>query len=223
MQQLSTLSRSITPLSFKVVFKILILLSWLPKLQLRIWTKIDLKTEILSVFESSHFVNSKRSLCNTGFVLPICVSIYLLCLLSRANCMPPSYLNFSTFCTVLQLTWAIHWLGLLEKHNSLFVSVLHVSFYIDLTQLQTDQERVEHPVQTMQVLNCPQRANGWSCIFLPWHPCWLACDWLIQGWSTSRRRRATFLTVLSQRATSYTWAHTNITPSLSYTHTFAQL
>jgi len=25
--------------------------------------------------------------------------------------MPPSYLNFSTFCTVLQLTCAIHRLG----------------------------------------------------------------------------------------------------------------
>jgi len=39
----------------------------------------------------------------------------------------------------------------------------------------------------------------------------------VQGWSTNQRPRATFLTVLPQRATSYTWAHMNIT-SLPHSH-----
>ena len=42
---------------------------------------------------------------------------------------------------------------------------------------------------------------------------------LLQGWPTSQRRRATFITVLQQRATSYTWAHMNITPSVPHSHT----
>jgi len=45
-----------------------------------------------------------------------------------------------------------------------------------------------------------------------------------QGWPTSQRTRATFLTVLPQRATPYTWAHTT-SPYLilTHTHTYAQL
>jgi len=47
---------------------------------------------------------------------------------------------------------------------------------------------------------------------------------LYQGWPSSQRRRATFLTVLPQRASSYTWAHVNITHLfLTHTHTCAQL
>jgi len=41
-----------------------------------------------------------------------------------------------------------------------------------------------------------------------------------KGWSTSLRSRAPFLAVLPQRATSYTWAHMNITPSLPRSHTY---
>ena len=37
---------------------------------------------------------------------------------------------------------------------------------------------------------------------------------IYQGWPTSQIPRATFLTMLSQRATSYTWAQMNITPPL---------
>jgi len=47
---------------------------------------------------------------------------------------------------------------------------------------------------------------------------------IIQGWPTSQKPRATFLTGLPQRATSYAWAHI---PSphlfLTHIHTFAQL
>ena len=46
------------------------------------------------------------------------------------------------------------------------------------------------------------------------------CVLLCQGWPTSQRPRATFLTVLQQRATSYIWAHMNITPSLPHSHTY---
>jgi len=42
---------------------------------------------------------------------------------------------------------------------------------------------------------------------------------VVQGRPTSQRPRATFLTVLPQRATSYTWAHMNITPSLPHSPT----
>jgi len=41
----------------------------------------------------------------------------------------------------------------------------------------------------------------------------------MQGWPASHRPRATFPTVLLQRATSYTWANMNITPSLPNSHT----
>ena len=44
-----------------------------------------------------------------------------------------------------------------------------------------------------------------------------------QGWPTSQRLRATFFTVLPQRATSYIWAHMNITPSLPLSHTHTDL
>jgi len=41
------------------------------------------------------------------------------------------------------------------------------------------------------------------------------CVLQLQGWPTSQKPRATFLTVLQQRAISYTWAHMkNITPPL---------
>jgi len=43
---------------------------------------------------------------------------------------------------------------------------------------------------------------------------------LLQGWPTNQRPRATFLTVLPQRATSYTWAHMNITRSLPHSRTY---
>ena len=42
---------------------------------------------------------------------------------------------------------------------------------------------------------------------------------LYQGWPTSQRLRATFLTVLPQRAISYTLALINIVPSLPHSHT----
>jgi len=46
------------------------------------------------------------------------------------------------------------------------------------------------------------------------------CVLLLWGLPTSHRPRATFLTVLQQRATSYTrWAHMNVTPSLPHSHT----
>jgi len=38
---------------------------------------------------------------------------------------------------------------------------------------------------------------------------------ICQGWPTSQRPRATFLTVLPQRPTSYTWAHMNISHPIS--------
>jgi len=42
----------------------------------------------------------------------------------------------------------------------------------------------------------------------------------LQGWPTSQKPRATFLTVLQQRVISYTWAHMqNITSSLPHPHT----
>ena len=43
---------------------------------------------------------------------------------------------------------------------------------------------------------------------------------LYQGWPTSQKPTATFLTVLPQRATSYTWAHMNITSSLPHSNTY---
>jgi len=46
------------------------------------------------------------------------------------------------------------------------------------------------------------------------------CVLLLQGWPTSQIPRATFLTVLQQRATLYTWAHMNVTPSLPLSHTY---
>jgi len=47
------------------------------------------------------------------------------------------------------------------------------------------------------------------------------CVLPLQGWPTSQKPRATFLTVLQQRAISYTWTHMkNITPSLPYPHTY---
>jgi len=49
-----------------------------------------------------------------------------------------------------------------------------------------------------------------------WFKKYVSC--YMQGWPTSQRSRATFLTVLQQRATSYTWAHMNITPSLLLSH-----
>jgi len=46
------------------------------------------------------------------------------------------------------------------------------------------------------------------------------CVLLLWGLPTNHRPRATFLTVLQQRATSYTrWAHMNVTPSLPHSHT----
>jgi len=44
------------------------------------------------------------------------------------------------------------------------------------------------------------------------------CVLLLQGWPTGQRPRATFLIVSQQRATSYTRAHMNITPSLPHSH-----
>jgi len=47
------------------------------------------------------------------------------------------------------------------------------------------------------------------------------CVLLLQGWPTSQKPRATFLTVLQQRVISYTWAHMkNITLSLPHPHTY---
>jgi len=43
---------------------------------------------------------------------------------------------------------------------------------------------------------------------------------LYQGWPTSQGPRDTSLTVLPQRATSYTWAYMNITPALPHAHTY---
>ena len=51
---------------------------------------------------------------------------------------------------------------------------------------------------------------GWNCRTL----------FICQGWPTSQRPRATFLTVLPQRATSYTLAHMKITPSFPHWHTY---
>ena len=45
------------------------------------------------------------------------------------------------------------------------------------------------------------------------------CALLFLGWPASHRPRATFVIVLPQRATSFTWAHMNINPSLPHTHT----
>jgi len=46
------------------------------------------------------------------------------------------------------------------------------------------------------------------------------CVLLLQGWPTSQKPRATFLTVLQQRTISHTWAHMkNITPSLPHPRT----
>jgi len=42
---------------------------------------------------------------------------------------------------------------------------------------------------------------------------------LNQGWLTSQRPKATFLIVLLQRATWYSWAHMNITPSIPHSLT----
>jgi len=44
------------------------------------------------------------------------------------------------------------------------------------------------------------------------------CVLFLLGWPTSQRPRATFLTVLQQRATSYTWAHMNVNSSLPHSH-----
>jgi len=41
----------------------------------------------------------------------------------------------------------------------------------------------------------------------------------MQGWPTSQTPKATFLTVLPQRATSYTWTHMNVTPTLPHPFT----
>ena len=41
-----------------------------------------------------------------------------------------------------------------------------------------------------------------------------------QGWPTTLRRRATFFTVLQQRAISYTRAYKKITPPLTYLSTY---
>jgi len=47
------------------------------------------------------------------------------------------------------------------------------------------------------------------------------CVLLLQGWTTSQRPGATFLIVLPQTVTSYTWAHMKtITPSLPHPHTY---
>ena len=43
---------------------------------------------------------------------------------------------------------------------------------------------------------------------------------IYQGWPTSLRRRATFLTVLQQRAISYTRTYKKITPPLTYSRTY---
>jgi len=43
---------------------------------------------------------------------------------------------------------------------------------------------------------------------------------LCQGWPTSQRPTATFPIVLPQRATSHTWAHMNVTPSLPHSNTY---
>jgi len=45
-------------------------------------------------------------------------------------------------------------------------------------------------------------------------------EYLVQKWPTSQRPSATFFTVLPQRATPYTWAHMNITPSLPHSRTY---
>ena len=44
--------------------------------------------------------------------------------------------------------------------------------------------------------------------------------WPRREWPTNQRPRATYLSVLPQRATSYTWAHMNISPSLHHSHTY---
>jgi len=47
------------------------------------------------------------------------------------------------------------------------------------------------------------------------------CVLLLQGWPTSQRPTATFLTVLQERAASCTWwAHMNVTPSLPHLRTY---
>jgi len=50
--------------------------------------------------------------------------------------------------------------------------------------------------------------------------CLEVCVLLFLGWPTSQRPRATFLIVLPQRATSYAWAHTNITSPLRRSHAY---
>jgi len=52
--------------------------------------------------------------------------------------------------------------------------------------------------------------------------CGLESQWRhhITKVATSQRSRATFLTALPQRATPYTLAHTNITPSLPHSNTY---
>jgi len=42
---------------------------------------------------------------------------------------------------------------------------------------------------------------------------------LCQGWPTSQRPTATFI-MLPQSATSHTWAHMSITPSLPHSNTY---
>ena len=43
---------------------------------------------------------------------------------------------------------------------------------------------------------------------------------LMQGWPTSQRSRATFVTVLPYRASSHTCAHMDITPFLPHSHAY---
>ena len=61
--------------------------------------------------------------CRTAFDLLIRVSTSLFCFLSLVN-TTPTYLNFSTCCSVLPLICRTHWLGFLERYNTSVFLVL---------------------------------------------------------------------------------------------------
>ena len=76
--------------------------------QVRIGTKTDLKFNSFAVFQRSR---------KTAFALLVRLSIYLSSLPSFVN-TTTGHLNFSTCCSVLLLAFGMHWIGFLDRHNT---------------------------------------------------------------------------------------------------------
>ena len=82
-------------------------------------------------------------------------------------------------------------------------------FFMNISEDQLHEDRMKNqwsPPLTHLTTHGREPSQYSAPIFSGW-------DSIQQGWPTSQRPRATFFTVLLQRATSYTWAHMNITPS----------